>query len=79
MDPSLYRSIALSNNEKSLAFTERVKHRLLDPGDGLSHHVRELNILGLGEESERFGVADLESILGGLFRLQTFKYVKLFP
>ncbi len=75
MEPLLYRSIELSVADKKLAFTERKIHRLLDPSDSLSRHVRDLTISEFRHDSGKFSAVELAKIIGGLFRLQSFKCV----
>ena len=75
MEPWLYRSIELSDADNNTDRTKRLVDRLLDPEDRLSRHVRDLRITDLDGESEELDETDLERIIGGLFRLQAFRYV----
>lgn len=89
MDPVLYRFISLSDTS-IYTKVERIKQkirRLLDPTNKLcqpmrhleiSNHQRDFSYMRPGDStdsSDLFGAADLEEIIGRLFRLQSFRCV----
>ncbi|KAL8696303.1 MAG: hypothetical protein Q9224_002866 [Gallowayella concinna] len=83
VDPVLYRCLELSDEDTKFDSTRYNIQRLLNPSDDLSTHIRHLvvsnnkraytNYWMLSEVSDQYRPGDLESVIGRLHLLQSFR------